>query len=102
MRQPWMGCADVDVFYDITGLPHMDHEGVVGEHSFKIHKYGDLSNDCANVGPRFAVENREHAGHAEHENPCDPDDQCCNYKHINKDVRGGDLGEFECADDGAL
>jgi len=104
MRQPWLGCADVDVFYDLTGLPHMDHGGEPGEHSFKIHKYGDLSNNCANVGAQFWIDDdkiNKHKGHGDH-NPCHGPDICCNYAHSIRDVEGGDLGSFPCDDSGSL
>ena len=31
----------------------MEHGDHVMEHNFLIHKYGDLSNNCANVGAQF-------------------------------------------------
>jgi len=99
MRQPWLGCADVDVYYDLAGLPHMDHGGETGAHSFKIHKYGDLSNNCQNVGAQYWIENK----HENHEdNPCGDEDKCCNYVHENRHVEGGNLGSRPCGNDGTL
>merc|ERR1719210_1074606 len=102
MRQPWLGCADVDVYYDLTGLPHMDHGGTTGEHSFMIHKYGDLSNNCANVGAQFWIAGNKHEGHQDNEHGCSVDDTCCHYAHSIRNVRGGDLGSRPCNSDGTL
>merc|ERR1712004_221327 len=102
MRQPWLGCAPVDVYYDLTGLPHMmDHDGGhVMKHNFLINKYGDLANNCANVGAQFWPPTK-HAGHGDH-NPCEPDDKCCKYAHDTRDVELGNLGPRECGNNGAL